>query len=30
MDVRFNVLQQENNPFKTPQTFPKSALDQEE
>jgi hypothetical protein len=30
MDVTFNVLQKENQPLKTPQALPKSALDQEE
>jgi hypothetical protein len=30
MSVTLNVLQQENQPLKTPQTLPKSALDQEE
>jgi hypothetical protein len=29
MAVTFNVLQQENKPPKSPQTLPKSALDQE-
>jgi hypothetical protein len=30
MDVTFNVLQKENQPLKSPQTFPKSALGQGE
>jgi hypothetical protein len=29
MAVKFNVLQKENHPLKSPQTLPKSALDQE-